>query len=147
MTDFSKKTEDASDIEDVTPRGEAAQEQDFNDAQDAQKSAANEFSDLIDELKAFIGKAAGAAAGGNAEDLKNQFNEKFEKVRERMGEHSKTFSESSKEFTSKAKEQIDEGLEHSKQFVQERPLSSVAIAAAGGLLIGLLLSANRKKKK
>lgn len=164
MSDFPRKTTKASDIEDATIRSEAVQADDAaseatsahsDSAADAsgssgqntaQQSAASEFSDLIDDLKDFIGKTAGAAADGDTEELKNQFNEKFEKVRQRMGEHSRTFTQSSKEFGEKAKEQIDEGLEHSKQFVQERPLSSVAIAAAGGLLIGLLLSAGRKKK-
>lgn len=168
MSDFPRKTTKASDIEDATIRSEAVQADDAasetasetasarpDSAADtsgssgqntAQQSAANEFSDLIDDLKDFIGKTAGAAGRGDTDELKNQFNEKFEKVRQRMGEQSRTFAQSSKEFGEKAKEQIDEGLEHSKQFVQERPLSSVAIAAAGGLLIGLLLSAGRKKK-
>lgn len=150
MNDFSKQNDD---IEDVTPVDEtnnttADDTSGGADQSNEQKKAAvDEFNDLIDDLKSFINSTATAAAGGDTEKLKQQFQEKFDKVKERVGEQSKTFAQSSKEFSDKAREQLDEGLEHSKEFVKERPLSSVAIAAAGGLLIGLLLSARRNNRK
>ena len=44
------------------------------------------------------------------------------------------------EMSARARDQMHRGIEVSRDAVVERPLSSVAIAAIGGLIVGLLLS-------
>ena len=90
----------------------------------------SEFGAFLDDLSEL---ARGAGAHG---DLRDELERRVSQARTRMD----AALDHGREMSMRARDQVQRGLEVSRDAVGERPLSYVALAAVGGLLIGLLIS-------
>ncbi|MFM1991171.1 MAG: hypothetical protein RJA99_4128 [Pseudomonadota bacterium] len=87
------------------------------------------------EFGAFLDDLSELARGGHG-DLRGEIERRVSHARTRMN----AALDQGREMSWRARERMARGLDHSRDAVVERPLSSIALAAAGGLLVGLLLS-------
>ena len=86
---------------------------------------------------AFLDDLSELARGGHGPgELRSEIERRVSHARERMTDA----LHHGREMTVRARDQMHRGIEYSRDTVTERPLSSVTIAAVGGLLLGLLLS-------
>lgn len=88
----------------------------------------SEFGDFLDDLSEL-------ARGGQG-DLRHEIEHRVAQARTRMA----AALDQGRELSTRARAQMVRGLDQSRGAVVEHPLSSIALAAAGGLLVGLLLS-------
>nr|HMS80183.1 hypothetical protein [Burkholderiaceae bacterium] len=89
-----------------------------------------EFGAFLDDLSEL------ARGGGHGTDLRGELERRVAQARTRMN----AALDQGMEMSARARDQMHRGIEVSRDAVVERPLSSVAIAAIGGLIVGLLLS-------
>ncbi|MCA3180108.1 MAG: hypothetical protein O9345_04780 [Burkholderiaceae bacterium] len=80
--------------------------------------------------------APGMSSGGHGTDLRGQIERRMSQARRRT----RAALEQGAEMSTRAREQLTHGLEVSRDAVAGRPLSSLAIAAVCGLIVGLLMS-------
>ncbi len=90
----------------------------------------SEFGAFLDDLSEL------ARGGGHGTDLRGELERRVAQARTRMN----AALDQGMEMSARARDQMHRGIEVSRDAVVERPLSSVAIAAIGGLIVGLLLS-------
>ncbi len=64
----------------------------------------------------------------------------LEKAKDNLMQKIAETKEAARDVAQDAREQLDHGIECSRDYVKERPLQSVGYAAAIGFLIGLLTS-------
>jgi ElaB/YqjD/DUF883 family membrane-anchored ribosome-binding protein len=88
------------------------------------------------EFGAFLDDLSELARGGSQSDLRGELERRVSRARHRMG----AALDQGREMTVRARDQMSRGIDHSRDAVSERPLSYLAMAMVGGLLIGLLLS-------
>lgn len=89
------------------------------------------------EFGAFLDDLSELARGGHGPgELRSEIERRVSHARERMSDA----LHQGRELTVRARDQMNRGIEYSRDAVTERPLSSVTIAAVGGLIVGLLLS-------
>jgi ElaB/YqjD/DUF883 family membrane-anchored ribosome-binding protein len=90
----------------------------------------SEFGAFLDDLSEL------ARGGGHGTDLRGEIERRVSQARSRMS----AALDQGAEMSARAREQMHRGLEVSRDAVAERPLSYLAMAAVGGLIVGLLLS-------
>ena len=90
----------------------------------------SEFGAFLDDLSEL------ARRGGHSTELRGELERRVSQARERMG----AAFDQGMEMSARARDRMNRGIEVSRDAVAERPLSSLAIAAVGGLILGLLLS-------
>lgn len=90
----------------------------------------SEFVAFLDDLSELAGR------GGGQSDLRSEIQRRISEARLRTS----SALDHGMEMTARARDQVHRGLDYSRDAVVERPLSSLALAAIGGLLIGLMLS-------
>lgn len=88
------------------------------------------------EFGAFLDDLSELARGGGHADLRGEIERRVSVARERMS----TALDQGVEMTARARDQMQRGIDYSRDAVVERPLSYLALAAVGGLLVGLLLA-------
>ncbi len=64
----------------------------------------------------------------------------LEEAKQKLMEKISATKESARSIAGNAREQFDQGVECSREYVKDRPLESVGYAAAVGFLLGLLLT-------
>lgn len=136
-----------------------------NGAMDAGKQAARDIGQSADNMGHAAGKAADTMgnaakragsqlsnAGRNeASNLKADLDELISKIpslseadltaaKQKLLDTYDSAKTSAAELASQAKEKVSRGMEVSGQYVKEKPLQSVGIAAVVGLLVGALIS-------
>jgi ElaB/YqjD/DUF883 family membrane-anchored ribosome-binding protein len=89
----------------------------------------SEFSAFLDDLSALT-------RGQSQSDLHGEIERRVSQARHRMS----NALDQGREMTVRARDQMNRGIEHSREAVSERPLSYLAMAMVGGLVIGLLIS-------
>ncbi|HYF57999.1 MAG TPA: hypothetical protein VEA81_03485 [Burkholderiaceae bacterium] len=109
---------------DLPPRG-ATRDWGHSPTHERQGSEFGAFLDDLSEL-----------ARDQPDDLRGELERRVSAARDRFG----GAFDSSLEMSARARERVLRGLDHSRDAVVERPLSALAVAAIGGLLIGLLMS-------
>lgn len=87
----------------------------------------NELSNLKSDLDALIGKASSLSEG------------ELREARDRLMAQFEDWQTSARGFADQASEQFHHGMDVTSDYVKEKPLQSVAIAAGVGLLVGALL--------
>jgi len=87
----------------------------------------NELSNLKSDLDALIGKASSLSEA------------ELREARDRLMVQFETWRHSARGFADQASEQLHHGMDVTSDYVKEKPLQSVAIAAGVGLLVGALL--------
>lgn len=87
----------------------------------------DEFSNLKSDLDALIGKASSLSEG------------ELREARDRLMAQFEEWQHSARGFADQASEQLHHGMDATSDYVKEKPLQSVAIAAGVGLLLGALL--------
>ena len=93
----------------------------------------SDFGAFLDDLSEL------ARGGGHGTDLRGEIERRVSQARRRTS----AALEQGAELSARAREQVHHGLEVSRDAVAGRPLSSLAIAAIGGLIVGLLLMSRR----
>ncbi len=89
------------------------------------------------EFLAFLDDLSELARGGHVQgDLRSEIEHRVSAARDRMSDT----LDHGRKLTARARTQVHRSIESSRDAVTERPLSSITVAAAAGLLIGLLLS-------
>ena len=88
------------------------------------------------EFGAFLDDLSELTRGSGQADLRGEIERRVSQARHRM---SSAFDQG-REMTVRARDQMNRGNEHSREAVSERPLSYLAMAMVGGLVIGLLMS-------
>ncbi len=90
----------------------------------------SEFGAFLDDLSEL------ARRGGQGTELRGELERRVSQARARMS----AALDQGMEMSARARDRMNRGIEVSRDAVAERPLSALAIAAVGGLLVGLLLS-------
>lgn len=90
--------------------------------------AKGEFSAFLDDLMTLVRSRTGMDSG----DLQREIEHRVDRAREQMTAYAQQYS-------NQARDSMNRGLDASREMVHERPLSAVAVAAVGGLIVGLLL--------
>jgi len=89
------------------------------------------------EFGAFLDDLSELARGGHAHgDLRSEIEQRVSHARERMD----AVLDQGRELSGRARHQVHRSIEYSRDAVAERPLSSMTLAAVGGVIVGLLLS-------
>ncbi|MEI7447443.1 MAG: hypothetical protein WCK28_21325 [Burkholderiales bacterium] len=88
------------------------------------------------EFGAFLDDLSELARGDGHVDLRGEIERRVSQARGRMN----AALDQGMAMTVRAREQMQRGLDVSREAVVDRPLSSIALAAVGGLIVGLLLS-------
>lgn len=96
-------------------------------ADDSGERIRNELSNLKSDLDALIGKASSLSEA------------ELREARDRLMEQFENWRHSARGFADQAGEQFYHGMDVTSDYVKEKPLQSVAIAAGVGLLVGALL--------
>ena len=91
------------------------------------KSMRDELSDMKSDLDALISKASGLS-DRELKMARDQLMSKFGSMRHRA-----------RDMADQASQQLNQGMDVTTDYVKEKPLQSVAMAAGLGLLIGALL--------
>ncbi len=94
------------------------------------ESDRSEFGAFLDDLSEL------ARGGGHGSDLRGEIERRVAQARSRMS----AALDQGREMSARARDQVNRGLDVSRDAVAERPLSYLAMAAVGGLIVGLLLS-------
>jgi ElaB/YqjD/DUF883 family membrane-anchored ribosome-binding protein len=95
-------------------------------------SQRSEFGAFLDDLS----DLARSAGGGAQAELRGEIEHRVSQARERMSQA----LDQGVEMSHRARDQMQRGLDYSRDTVSGRPLSSLMVAAVGGLIVGLLLS-------
>ncbi len=74
--------------------------------------------------------------GSGASALRSEIEHRVDVTRGRLS----AAIDHGRELSAQARDQVRRGIDTSRDVVVERPLSSITVAAIGGLLIGMLLS-------
>ena len=109
------------------PASQAGGRADWTRADERSRSEFGAFLDDLSEL---------ARGGGHGADLRGELERRVSQARTRMS----AALDQGMEMSARARDQMNRGLEVSRDAVSERPLSYLAMAAVGGLIVGLLLS-------
>jgi ElaB/YqjD/DUF883 family membrane-anchored ribosome-binding protein len=88
------------------------------------------------EFGAFLDDLSELARGSGQGDLRDELERRVSQARGRMS----AALDQGMEMSARARDQMQRGIEYSRDAVVERPLSALSLAAIGGLLVGLLLS-------
>ena len=97
-----------------------------------------EFSAFLDDLLGLLRNTVGEGS-----DLRGQIEQRVTQAREQLSQALEQAQKTGSEVGAKAREGVQRGVDVSREMVTERPLSSVSIAAVGGLIVGMLLTARR----
>ena len=97
----------------------------------ADETHRSEFGAFLDDLSELA-----RGGGGHGTDLRGEIERRVSQARSRMT----AALDQGVEMSVRARHQMTRGLEVSRDAVAERPLSYLAMAAVGGLIVGLLLS-------
>jgi ElaB/YqjD/DUF883 family membrane-anchored ribosome-binding protein len=128
-----------------------------NTADDAQGAAENvahrvgAAAQRVGNAAKSAGKQVGAVASDELENLRADLDDlisrlpslsdvDLEKAKDNLMQRIAETKEAARDVAHDAREQLDHGIECSRDYVKERPLQSVGYAAAIGFLIGLLTS-------
>ena len=128
-----------------------------NTADDAQAAAENvahrvgSAAQRVGNAAKTAGKQVGAVASDELENLRADLDDlisrlpslsdiDLEKAKDNLMQKIAETKEAARDVAQDAREQLDHGIECSRDYVKERPLQSVGYAAAIGFLIGLLTS-------
>lgn len=87
-----------------------------------------EFSAFLDDLMTLVRSRTGMDSG----DLQREIESRVNLARDQMTAYAQ-------QYGNQARDSMNRGLDASRDMVHERPLSAVAVAAVGGLIVGLLL--------
>ena len=131
--DTSNTAENAQDAaENVAHRVGAAAQRVGNAAKSAGKQVGAVASDELENLRADLDDLISRLPSLSDVDLEKAKDNLMQKIAETK--------EAARDVAQDAREQLDHGIECSRDYVKERPLQSVGYAAAIGFLIGLLTS-------
>ena len=131
--DTSNTAENAQDAaENVAHRVGAAAQRVGNAAKSAGKQVGAVASDELENLRADLDELISRLPSLSDVDLEKAKDNLMQKIAETK--------EAARDVAQDAREQLDHGIECSRDYVKERPLQSVGYAAAIGFLIGLLTS-------
>jgi len=125
-----------------------------NDAQAAAENMAHHAGNAaqrVGEAAKSAGKHVGAVASEELTNLKADLDDliariptlsdvDLEEAKEKLLAKVAATRESARSVAENAREQFDQGVECSKEYVKDRPLQSVGYAAAIGFLVGLLMT-------
>ncbi|SFH49120.1 Membrane-anchored ribosome-binding protein, inhibits growth in stationary phase, ElaB/YqjD/DUF883 family [Nitrosospira sp. Nsp14] len=128
-----------------------------NSADDAQAAAENvahrvgSAAQRVGNAAKTAGKQVGAVASDELENLRADLDDlisrlpslsdiDLEKAKDNLMQKIAETKETARDVAHDAREQLDHGIECSRDYVKERPLQSVGYAAAIGFLVGLLTS-------
>ena len=128
-----------------------------NTADDAQAAAENvahrvgSAAQRVGNAAKTAGKQVGAVASDELENLRADLDDlisrlpslsdvDLEKAKDNLMQKIAETKEAARDVAQDAREQLDHGIECSRDYVKERPLQSVGYAAAIGFLVGLLTS-------
>jgi len=128
-----------------------------NTADDAQAAAENvahrvgSAAQRVGNAAKTAGKQVGAVASHELENLRADLDDlisrlpslsdiDLEKAKDNLMQKIAETKETARDVAHDAREQLDHGIECSRDYVKERPLQSVGYAAAIGFLVGLLTS-------
>jgi ElaB/YqjD/DUF883 family membrane-anchored ribosome-binding protein len=128
-----------------------------NTADDAQAAAENvahrvgSAAQRVGNAAKTAGKQVGAVASDELENLRADLDDlisrlpslsdiDLEKAKDNLMQKIAETKETARDVAHDAREQLDHGIECSRDYVKERPLQSVGYAAAIGFLVGLLTS-------
>src|SRR6476660_6032708 len=128
-----------------------------NTADDAQAAAENvahrvgSAAQRVGNAAKTAGKQVGAVASDELENLRADLDDlisrlpslsdiDLEKAKDNLMQKIAETKETARDVAHDAREQLDHGIECSRDYVKERPLQSVGSAAAIGFLVGLLTS-------
>lgn len=99
--------------------------------------ASSEFSDFLDDLSGLIDSAAGG-------DVRAEIEKRIRSARSNLQSAYDDISDAGSALHQRARERVERGIDYSRDRVSDYPLSSVGIAAVGGLIVGLLLAGSRR---
>lgn len=88
----------------------------------------DELRSLIDDLVALARVSQG--------DLRADLQRRVSEARERLG----STLDQGRELSLRAREQVQKGVDASREAISHRPLSSIVMSAAVGMVLGMLLS-------
>ena len=128
-----------------------------NSADDAQAAAENvahrvgSAAQRVGNAAKTAGKQVGAVASDELENLRADLDDlisrlpslsdiDLEKAKDNLMQKIAETKETARDVAHDTREQLDHGIECSRDYVKERPLQSVGYAAAIGFLVGLLTS-------
>jgi ElaB/YqjD/DUF883 family membrane-anchored ribosome-binding protein len=117
----------------------------------------NSFSDKADETSAKVKKAAKAAVDGASETAQQRLNEAIDladrnfrdaarRIEQAMREGLDQLRNRAEPYTESASQQIDEAQRYVVGRIKERPVIATLTGLGVGLLLGLLMAANRSDK-
>jgi ElaB/YqjD/DUF883 family membrane-anchored ribosome-binding protein len=117
----------------------------------------NSFSDKADETSAKVKKAAKAAVDGASETAQQRLNEAIDladrnfrdaarRIEQAMREGLDQLRNRAEPYTESASQQIDEAQKYVVGRIKERPVIATLTGLGVGLLLGLLMAANRSDK-
>ena len=123
-------------------------------AQDAAENVAHRVGSAaqrVGNAAKTAGKQVGAVASDELENLRADLDDlisrlpslsdiDLEKAKDNLMQKIAETKETARDVAHDAREQLDHGIECSRDYVKERPLQSVGYAAAIGFLVGLLTS-------
>jgi ElaB/YqjD/DUF883 family membrane-anchored ribosome-binding protein len=126
-----------------------------NTADDAKATAENvahrvgDAAQRVGNAAKTAGKQVGAAASDELENLRADLDDlisrlpslsdiDLEKAKDNLIQKIAETKETARDVAHEAREQLDHGIECTRDYVKERPLQSVGYAAAIGFLVGLL---------
>lgn len=95
------------------------------------------------ELSAFLDDVSELLRGSDASDLREMLEQRVAQARDTLSQAVSQAQEAGAVVQARARESVHRTMETSRGAIVERPLSAVAIAAVGGLVIGLLLGSRR----
>jgi ElaB/YqjD/DUF883 family membrane-anchored ribosome-binding protein len=95
-------------------------------------SQRSEFGAFLDDLS----DLARGTGGGAPAELRGEIEHRVSQARERMSQA----LDQGVEMSHRARDQMQRGIDYSRDTVSGRPLSALMVAAVGGLIVGLLLS-------
>lgn len=108
---------------------------DYGQSGSAGRSRQSEFGAFLDDLTQLVRGQSGGGGGAGSE-LRAEIERRVGMARERMNDALGQAQEAGAMYT----ERMRRGLDQSREMVAERPLSAVAVAAIGGLIVGMLLN-------
>lgn len=104
----------------------------YSGSGDSTNAGATSMRDSLASLKGDLDSLMLRMTGMSEEDL----NAAYDRIIERFN----TLSDSARDMATQASDQFNHSVEATTDYVKEKPLQSVGIAAGVGLLIGLLMS-------
>ncbi len=101
------------------------------------RPAQGEFGAFLDDVSELLRGSAGSG------DLREMLDARIAQARDTLEQAVGQAQEASAAIQARARESVNRTLETSRTAVVERPLSSVALAAVAGLVVGLLIGGRR----